>query len=52
MVGAEIQLVQDGYAVRQASGGLRNKQIFVTDTKEKASLWVTGKPLRTEYYCT
>lgn len=35
MVGAEIQLVQDGYAVRQPPDGLRNKHVFISDTKKK-----------------
>ena len=34
MIGAEIRLVQEGYAVRDAPDGLRNKAIFV-DGKEK-----------------
>ncbi len=35
MVGAEIKLVQDGFSVRRAPDGLRNKAMAVSDTKTK-----------------
>jgi hypothetical protein len=47
MVGAEIKLVQDGYAVRRAPDGLKNKRVMV-DGKKKVIR--EANPERVDYF--